>query len=253
MGKGFAFLRQQREAHPSRGDRMMSFWPSPKDIAQFWFATTAEDAFVPLVHGVERKRRDGSTYTADALCQRATYDEPKENCPLCVAGAKGPWYRTCMYVWVDKVYHKFPPPEGKTWKKVQRANSDQALWLEEVNGPRFWMMKDAMAEQVEAAYLGDPDDTDRVPTLFDRPYRVDVTGEGSTRRDILKPLDKKEMPAEVLEGIKALPPIEVTAQDKMGERKPTEATTVVTDDLPFDDSDPGPSEPPVDESELISF
>lgn len=255
-GRGLAYLRQQREAHPRNENRMMSFWPSPREIAQFWWMTAPEDFLIVLIHGVDRPKRGGGTYTADVLCSRKSYDEPKENCEYCVAGAKGPWYRTCGYIWIEKIYHKFPPQDGKgaDWKVVNRQGTDQKLWVEEVNAPRFWSMKDAMSEQVESAYLGDIDDTARVPTLFDRPYRVDVTGEGSTRRDNLKGLEPKEMPQAVKDARAAMAPLEETVQDKMGERKVKASNGGGgAPETFYDDGDPGPPEPTADDDELITF
>lgn len=260
-GRGLSYLRQQREAHPQRSEStMLSFWPSPNEITQFWFLNEPDEFLIPLIHSVERTRRSPkpgqkATYSADVLCGRHSYDEPKEQCEYCVADAKGPWQRAAAYIFVEKVFHKNPPPEGKgvDWKPLRRAGTDQTIWEETVNAPRFFMMKDAMAEQVEAEYLGDPDNQTRTPTLLDRPFRVDVTGEGATRRDVLKHQDPRPMPADAVEARTSLPPLEETAVAKMGERKITPRTNITPDDLPFHDGDPGPTEPVVDENDLISF
>lgn len=261
-GRGLAYLRQQREANQAArgsGDHMPSYWPNNREIYEFWFTQEPDAILGPMIHPTEGKRRDGSTYPKDVLCARFTYDEPKEKCPLCVAGEKGPWSRYATIVWVVKIFHKTPPADlvkaqSEGWTTVKRGGTDQLLYVEPVNAPRFFMFKDNIAEQIESAYAGDIDDNDRKPTVLDRPFRLEVTGEKQSRVDNLKPLKVEPMPKAVKDGIAAMPSVEDTLVDKLGQRKPG-GQAAAFQGPPIDtfeeEGDPGPVEP-FDE-ELVSF
>lgn len=259
-GRGLSYLRQQREAAQAErsSDRMKSYWPNNREIYEFWFTQEPSEMIGPLIHPSEGKKRDGSTYPKDVLCERKTYDDPKEMCKHCMAGEKGPWSRYATRIWVVKIYHKRPPADlaaaqSAGWKIVPRGGTDQKLYVEPVNGPRFWLFKDAIAEQIEASYAGEIDDNDRTPTILDRAFRLEVTGEKQTRVDHLKPLKVEPMPKEIADAIAALPTLEETLIDKLGERKPRGDAGFQGPpiDTYEDEGDPGPAEP-FDE-ELVSF
>lgn len=258
FNRGLAFMRQQREAYANRPRErsMFSFWPKKDQVAQFWWLTAPENMMIILTHPMQRQRRNGGKpYPVDVLCTRKTYDDPKESCDYCVAGEKGPFWRTCAYVYIEAIFHFDEPTEEqkKTWKAQRRADGS-TIWKEDVNQVQLFVMKDAMTEQVEAVYAGDPEEPAWVPTLFDRPFRVEVTGEGGSRRDILQPRDRKEMPAEVKAAMDSAPPLEETVIDKMGERKVKERSSAgSTPPLDDFDGDPGPTEPAYDEEEVVKF
>lgn len=254
-GKGLSYLHQQREAYAnSSGNRMQAYWPNAREIYEFRFTQEVNDFIVPLVHLEERTKRDGGKYTTEVLCARETYEDPKEKCEKCMSGSyKGPFFRTVTLVWVERIFHLYPPKEGQgaDWKRVKRAGTDSVVYVEDVNAPRFFCFKDPIADQIEAANLGDIDlseENTRVPTVMDRAFRIEVTGEKQSRRDILKPQAIKPPTVEQLEAWRELPSVEEVLIDKMGERKTSTKVQVTLGD----DGDPGPDEP-VDLDDLVVF
>jgi len=243
LGRGMTFLRQQQEkmGSSSFGSGYKKLWLSDGDTAMFWFVTDLDEVVVPLVHGATMTSKKGKTFNIDVLCPKPDMESP---CPLgdrCISGElneegkykyPGPFPRPVFYVWVDKIYHSRPDPDGK-WTKVSSGNN--VLYREDVGSVYLLIAKQKMQEQIEAAWGGDPTDPSfdtRTPTLKDQQYKIRVTGQRQQRQDILSGVGERvgELPVEVTAAAASLPSLEETVVKEFGHQ--------LTDTLPGRSSAP---------------
>lgn len=189
-GRGLQFLKEQQERMGSRfGDRMQKLWLKNGESAKFAFVQDHTDIAVPLVHMVERKKRNGDSYNADVLCARRSMSEDPTVCQICMTeGSKGPWPRFVAIVWVDIIVHP-TRKEGVSWVPVTVAGSTGTLYKEEVRDYRLLIMREKLTSQISAYLAGDPlDPTAPTPeTILPIWWRYRVSGESAQKQELLEP------------------------------------------------------------------
>ena len=157
IGRGLAFLEEQREKMPQYGDRTMKLWLYAGDMAKIWFINDVDEVASPLIHGVARQAKSGKAYTKDVLCSRFTYDDPVEKCELCVAGEKGPWPRTQALVWVDSKFYTTRPEGNRNVEEIRRRGSNTVLYRERINAMYIFPMKSNIVDQIRS-FVNNADD-----------------------------------------------------------------------------------------------
>jgi hypothetical protein len=267
INRGLAFLREQSERVASRsGNIMNSLWFKNDERAEFWFLNDENGMYTALMHAVERpSRTGGKPWVADVLCKRDTYDDPREMCPLCVAGAKGPWYRVGTLVFVTRIIY-LTKREGDDIKPVKLAGTNSFVYQKEINEVRILLMKDRIARQAAdiaagisaEGLLSDATTTEPV-NLMDYPFTVNRTGFGPQVVEVLKALQKKPIPEAVLAArVGADDRLREVMQEKFGQQSDRKRATTIASGAARDD-DIGPVEgltegvDSSDDEDLVNF
>ena len=215
ISRGLDFLKRQQEAAAARANQenIWKFWIRSGESARFYFlgSDVDNDMLAPMVHSIERTKKDGQKFPVDVLCERESRDEPRENCQYCVSGAQGPWHRLISWVYVDQVIH--PSQDKPEWALMKRGNAKVFV---ETPDPhvRLFIMKTRMAQQVMSKY-------DENLTLFDRYFKLEKSGTGTSTLEILScPDDATEIPAEVKEANANLKSLEEAIRSEFGRWAP---------------------------------
>lgn len=198
FGRGLQFLKEQQEKMGGRfGDRMQKLWLKNGESARFVFVQDHGDIAVPLVHMVERFKKNGDKYNADVLCARRSMSEDPKVCTVCLTeGSKGPWPRFVAIVWVDIIVHP-TRKEGTSWTPVTISGSSGTLYKEEVRDYRLLIMREKLTSQIGAYLAGDPLDPS-APTpdsILPVWWRYRVSGEGAQKQELLEPSQAIGSPA----------------------------------------------------------
>jgi len=227
FGTGLKFLRDQQEQIGGRGsgNRMFKLWLKNGDTAKFWFIQDHEDIAVPLVHMVERKKKNGEAYNADVLCARKTLSDDPKTCAYCVDGERGPWPRYVAIVWVDIIVHP-TRPEGKSWQPIAVTGATGTFYKEEVKGYQLLIMRDKLTGQLTDYLTGDPiSDTPPPTTILDRGWRYKAMGERANKMETLTPDATPTVPDAVIQARRTAPSLEETIIAEFGAPKaPTVAS-----------------------------
>lgn len=273
-GRGLAFLRGQQEAYGGRDNTYLkNLFLKDGDKAKIWFVNDAEQCVNPLIHMVPMTTKKG-TWNKDVLCARRTYEEPQENCPLCVAGEKGPWFRAFFLVAVEFIIHPYPNPSAG-WKPVSMRGT--TVYREDCKDLRLLSAKDKMATQIQNLYLGVTDllgegevDASEPCSLLGRPFLLSVEGSGAARQDLISKLEfKGEVPVEISALIGNAPDLvgviegHMTHDSMKGQRRPAVtggASGTTASAAPMDELDLGgavdlddPNIPAMADDELVDF
>lgn len=281
VNRGLAFLRdQQQKSGGGNRSTMNQYWPNNNERAEFWFLNDGDTMFSALVHGKDMPGKNGRKgWTADVLCGRDDYDDPKDKCKLCTAreagdqSIKGPWWRTGALIWMKRVvYLSKPTKEIPDLKPLRRAGSDAPVYEQVVEQVRVFLMKDRVATQATDIFLGvtGADVLDEGASegpklnLMDQPFTVERSGEKANVIEVLKPLlgKKGQVPPEVVElRQNAAEQLVTVMQEKFGQGgRPKTETTEGSGRADIGDEDLGPieDEPPIEafdgsEAELVTF
>lgn len=223
-GRGLAFLKEQQEKIGSRfGDRMNKLWLKNGESARFVFVQDHTDIAVPLVHMVERFKKNGEKYNADALCARRSISEDPSVCTICLTeGSKGPWPRFVAIVWVDIIVHP-TKKDGSNWSPVNLSGANGTYYKEEVRDYRLLIMREKLTSQINAHLAGDPLDPSAPAPESILPiwWRYRVSGEGAQKQELLEPSSPLGVPPR--EGA-PVPEVDTSAIEARGKAPDLEAT-----------------------------
>jgi len=216
ISKGLDFLRQQQARQSQRDNREVIYklWISSGDTAKYWMLVQDVDAdmMAPMVHSEEKTvmkdgPRKGTKFTVDILCERETRDEPIENCQYCAEGVKLLGHRLICWVYAESITHE--TQKKPEWELAKKGNTK--LYLETPDPRvRLLIMKNRLAQQVLKKY-------EENGSLFDRPYKLEKTGTGTSTLEILScPDDAVPVPAEVTAAYNSLMPLEDAIRSEFG-------------------------------------
>lgn len=226
-GKGLAFLKEQQEKMGGRfGDRMQKLWLKNGESARFAFIQDHGDIAVPLVHMVERFKKNGDKYNADVLCARRSMSEDPTVCTVCLTeGSRGPWPRFVAIVWVDIIVHP-TKKDGSNWSPVTISGNTGTFYKEEVKDYRLLIMRDKLTSQIGAYLAGDPLDPS-APTpdsILPVWWRFRVSGEGAQKQEILEAAPQSPITDDVVGARGAAPALEEVITAEFGAAPRTAAT-----------------------------